>query len=157
MGSVLLSTPIIAPTNLDRHQILRNFCHESVRKGLIWSAHDRSAVRASTACSVRTAGAIDGSSVIGMGVRVFPNNRSPVGSSTARSIHAIGANDCIRLMGYSEPAEKDDDRERVFPHDRLPVESLTMLPAIEAEQANRQWLSRVATRGDSPSLVNHLI
>ncbi len=35
MGSVLLSTPIIAPTNLDRHQILRNFCHESVRKGLI--------------------------------------------------------------------------------------------------------------------------
>ncbi len=34
MGSVLLSTPIIAPTNLDRHQILRNFCHESVRKGL---------------------------------------------------------------------------------------------------------------------------
>ncbi len=38
MGSVLLSTPIIAPTNLDRHQILRNFCHESVLKGLklIW-------------------------------------------------------------------------------------------------------------------------
>ncbi len=34
MGSVLLSTPIIAPTNLDRHQILRNFCHESVLKGL---------------------------------------------------------------------------------------------------------------------------
>jgi hypothetical protein len=34
MGSVLLSTPIIAPTNLDRHQILRNFCRESVRKGL---------------------------------------------------------------------------------------------------------------------------
>jgi hypothetical protein len=34
MGSALLSTPIIAPTNLDRHQILRNFCHESVRKGL---------------------------------------------------------------------------------------------------------------------------
>ncbi len=38
MGSVLLSTPIIAPTNLDRHQILRNFCHESVRKGLIMRA-----------------------------------------------------------------------------------------------------------------------
>ena len=36
MGSALLSTPIIAPTNLDRHQILRNFCHESVRKGLSW-------------------------------------------------------------------------------------------------------------------------
>ena len=34
MGSTLLSTPIIAPTNLDRHEILRNFCHESVRKGL---------------------------------------------------------------------------------------------------------------------------
>jgi hypothetical protein len=34
MGSAILSTPIIAPTNLDRHQILRNFCHESVRKGL---------------------------------------------------------------------------------------------------------------------------
>src|SRR5256714_8488740 len=34
MGSALVSTPIIAPTNLDRHQILRNFCHESVRKGL---------------------------------------------------------------------------------------------------------------------------
>ena len=34
MGSVLLSTPIIAPTNLDRHQILRNFCHELVCKGL---------------------------------------------------------------------------------------------------------------------------
>jgi hypothetical protein len=34
MGPVLLSTPIIAPTNLDRHQILRNFCHESGRKGL---------------------------------------------------------------------------------------------------------------------------
>ena len=35
MGSAVLSTPIIAPTNLDRHQILRNFCHESVRKGLM--------------------------------------------------------------------------------------------------------------------------
>src|SRR5438270_13786264 len=34
MGSALLSTPIIAPTNLDRHQSLRNFCHESVRKRL---------------------------------------------------------------------------------------------------------------------------
>ena len=34
MGSALLSTPMIAPTNLDRHQILRNFCHELVRKGL---------------------------------------------------------------------------------------------------------------------------
>src|SRR5205823_9297780 len=34
MGSTLLSTPIIALTNLDRHQILRNFCHDSVRKGL---------------------------------------------------------------------------------------------------------------------------
>ena len=34
MGSTLLSTPIIAPTKLDRHEILRNFCHESVRKGL---------------------------------------------------------------------------------------------------------------------------
>jgi hypothetical protein len=34
MGSMLLSTPIVAPTNLGRHQILRNFCHESVRKGL---------------------------------------------------------------------------------------------------------------------------
>jgi hypothetical protein len=34
MGSALLSSPIIAPTNLDRHQILHNFCHESVRKGL---------------------------------------------------------------------------------------------------------------------------
>jgi uncharacterized protein YydD (DUF2326 family) len=34
MGSTLLSTPIIPPTKLDRHEILRNFCHESVRKGL---------------------------------------------------------------------------------------------------------------------------
>jgi hypothetical protein len=34
MGPVFLSTPIIAPTNLDRHQILRNFCHETGRKGL---------------------------------------------------------------------------------------------------------------------------
>ena len=42
MGSALLSTPIIAPTNLDRHQILRNFCHESVRKGLRFFA-DRAA------------------------------------------------------------------------------------------------------------------
>ena len=43
MGSVLLSTPIIAPTNLDRHQILRNFCRESVRKGLtlFWRFTDR--------------------------------------------------------------------------------------------------------------------
>jgi hypothetical protein len=70
-----------------------------------------------------------------MGVRVFPNNRSPIGSSTACSIHAIGANDCIRLMGYSEPAENDDDREGIFPHNRLPVESLTMLTVIEDEQA----------------------
>jgi hypothetical protein len=31
MGSVLLSTPIIAPTNLDRHQIFRNFCHNKAR------------------------------------------------------------------------------------------------------------------------------
>src|SRR5256714_778586 len=34
MGSTLLSTLIIALTKLDRHEILRNFCHESVRKGL---------------------------------------------------------------------------------------------------------------------------
>jgi hypothetical protein len=68
---------------------------------------------------------------------VFANNRRPIGSSTARSIHAIGTNGCIRLMGYGEPAEKDDDCERIFPHGRLPVESLTMLPVIEAEQADR--------------------
>ena len=42
MGSTLLSTPIIAPTKLDRHEILRNFCHESVRKGLRFFA-DRAA------------------------------------------------------------------------------------------------------------------
>jgi hypothetical protein len=42
MGSTLLSTPIIAPTNLDGHQILRNFCHESVHKGLRFFA-DRAA------------------------------------------------------------------------------------------------------------------
>src|SRR5262249_17560512 len=35
MGSTLLSTLIIAPTKLDRHEILRNFCQESARKGLI--------------------------------------------------------------------------------------------------------------------------
>ena len=64
---------------------------------LIRFTHYGSAVRASTACSVRTAGAIDGSSVVG----VFANNRRPIGSSTARSIHAIGANNCIGLMGYS--------------------------------------------------------
>jgi hypothetical protein len=40
-------------------------------------------------------------------------------------------------MGYGEPAEKDDDCERIFPHDRLPVENLTMFPVIEAEQADR--------------------
>ena len=40
-------------------------------------------------------------------------------------------------MGYSEPAENDDDRERIFPHDRLPIEVLIMLPVFETEQANR--------------------
>ena len=74
-------------------------------------------------------------------VRLFANDRSPIGSGTARSVHAISTNDCIRLMGYSEPAENDDDCECIFPHDRLPVESLTMLRVIEAEQGNRQWLS----------------
>ena len=46
MGSTLLSTLIIAPTKLDRHEILRNFCHESVRKGLkpITSSEDLVAV-----------------------------------------------------------------------------------------------------------------
>ena len=68
-------------------------------------------------------------------VGVFANDRSPIGSGTARSIHAISTNDCIGLMRYSQPAEKDDDRERIFPHDRLPVESLTMLTVIEDEQA----------------------
>src|SRR5213592_1941749 len=48
MGTTLLSTPIIAPTNLDRHQILRNFCHESVHKGLnrknaLFAGHDAGA------------------------------------------------------------------------------------------------------------------
>jgi hypothetical protein len=71
---------------------------------LIRSAHDRSTVRTSTAGSVRTAGAIDGASVVG----VFVNNRGPIGSGTACPIYAIGANGCIRLMGYSEPAENDD-------------------------------------------------
>jgi predicted phage terminase large subunit-like protein len=33
-GSTLFSTLIIALTKLDRHEILRHFCHESVRKGL---------------------------------------------------------------------------------------------------------------------------
>jgi hypothetical protein len=37
-------------------------------------------------------------------------------------------------MGYSEPAKHDDDRKSVFPHDRLPVERLTMIPVIEDEQ-----------------------
>jgi hypothetical protein len=110
--------------------------------GLIRSAHDRSAIRPSTTCSVGTARAIHGSSVVG----VFANDRSPIGSSTARSIHAIGANDCIRLMGHGEPAENDDDRERIFPHDRLPFESLTMLSVIETQQANRRWPSSLATR-----------
>jgi hypothetical protein len=103
----------------------------SFRVYLIWSAHDRSAVRASTACSVRATCAVDGSSV----VRVFANNCRPIGSSTARSIYTIGANDGIGLMGYSEPAKHYDDRKRVLPHDRLPVESLTMLTVIEDEQA----------------------
>jgi hypothetical protein len=62
-----------------------------------------------------------------MGVRVFPNDRSPVGASAARSIHPIGANDGIGMIGYSKPAKHDDDRERVFPHDWLPAESLIML------------------------------
>jgi hypothetical protein len=98
---------------------------------LIWSAHDRSAIRASTACSVGATCTVDGSPV----VRVFANNRRPIGSSTARSIYTIGANDGIGLMGYSESAKHDDDRKRVLPHDRLPVESLTMLTVIEDEQA----------------------
>jgi hypothetical protein len=38
-------------------------------------------------------------------------------------------------MGYSEPAKNYDYGEREFPHDRLPVESLTMLTVIEDEQA----------------------
>jgi hypothetical protein len=102
----------------------------SFRVYLIWSAHDRSAVRASTARSVRATCAVDGSSVVG----VFANNRRPIGSSTAGSIYTIGANGGIGLMGYSEPAKHDDYGEREFPHDRLPVESLTMLPVIEGEQ-----------------------
>ena len=125
----------------------------SFRVYLIWSAHDRSAVRASTACSVRATCAVDGSSV----VRVFANNCRPIGSSTARSIYTIGANDGIGLMGYSEPAENDDNRKRIFPHICLPVESLTMLPVIETEQAHRRWPSSLATPGDSSSLVNCLI
>jgi hypothetical protein len=68
-------------------------------------------------------------------VGVFANNRRPIGSSTARSIYTIGANDGIGVMGYSKPAKHDDDRERVFPHDWLPVESLTMLTVIQGEQA----------------------
>jgi hypothetical protein len=68
---------------------------------LIRSPHDRSAVRASTACSVRAAGAVDGSSVVGMGVGMFADYRSPIGSSTARSIHAINASSGIGLMGYN--------------------------------------------------------
>ena len=94
--------------------------------------------------------------MVGVSVRVFANHRSSIGSSTARPIYTIGANYCIRLMGYGEPAENDNDRARIFPHDRLPVESVTMLPVIETEQANRRWLSSLATRKDSPSLVNFL-
>jgi hypothetical protein len=72
----------------------------------IRSADYRSAIRPSTACSVWAGCAID-ASVIGMGIGMFANDRSTIGASTARSIHTIGANDCIRLMGYSEPAEND--------------------------------------------------
>jgi hypothetical protein len=75
---------------------------------LIRSAHDRSAVRASTACSVWAASAIDGSSVVGVGVGVFANHRSSIGSSTARSIDTIEASSSIGLMGYREPTKSDD-------------------------------------------------
>jgi len=80
-------------------------------------------------------------------VRVFANNRCPIGASTARSIHAIGANDCIRLMGYSESAKQDDDRKREILHACLPVEGVTMLPIIETEQANRPSSPSLAKRG----------
>jgi hypothetical protein len=116
---------------------------------LIRSAHDRSAVRAGAACSVRTAGAIDGSSVVG----VFANHRSSIGSSTACSIYTIGANYRIRMMAYSEPAENDDDRERIFPHDCLPVASLTMLPVIEDEQPRpyRRWATSATFERPNPA------
>jgi hypothetical protein len=80
-------------------------------------------------------------------VGVFANDRSPIGSGTARSIHAISTNDCIRLLGYSEPAENDDDREHIFLHDRLPVESLTMLSLIETQQANRMLAVELGDAG----------
>jgi hypothetical protein len=86
---------------------------------LVSSAHDRSAVRPSAACSVRTAGAIHRSSVIG----VFTNNRSPIRSSTARSIHAIDASGGVGLMSYSKPAKHDDHGEREFVHASLPFKT----------------------------------
>jgi hypothetical protein len=39
----------------------------------------------------------------------------------------------------------------------LPIESLTMLPMIETEQANKGWPSTLAMRADSPLLVNRHI
>jgi transposase len=76
---------------------------------LIWSAHDRSAVRASTARSVGAAGAVDGSSVVG----VFADNRSPIGSSTARcaSISQTAPSECStagrqRLGGISRAGDE---------------------------------------------------
>lgn len=86
---------------------------------LVSSAHDRSAVRPSAACSVRTAGAIHRSSVIG----VFTNDRSPIRSSTARSIHAIDASGGVGLMSYSKPAKHDDYGEREFVHASLPLKT----------------------------------
>jgi hypothetical protein len=71
---------------------------------LIGSADYRSAIRPSTACSVGTTRAIDGTSVVG----VFANNRSSIGASAARAIHAIDASSSIGLMGYNRPAKHDD-------------------------------------------------
>jgi hypothetical protein len=100
------------------------------RVALIGSADYRSAIRPGTACSVRTTGAIDRSSVVGL----LANHRSSIGASAARTIDTINASSSIGLMGYNKPAKHDDQGEREFLHACLPVEGVTMLPIIENEQ-----------------------
>jgi hypothetical protein len=71
---------------------------------MLRSTDYRSTIRPSAACSVRTAGAVDRSSVVGL----FANHRSPIGASAARTIDTINASSSIGLMGYNKPAKQDN-------------------------------------------------
>jgi hypothetical protein len=98
MGSALLNPPIIAPTNFDRHQILRNFCHESVRKGLRAAPFRLSTVRDTRFFLAGSRVPAESLRTVSPCQRARPLNHSQLGASGCKTVYGnamnVGGRNC---------------------------------------------------------------